>query len=117
MTTDLLSIQVYDNLPDLGNFNQDTEFEKWAAAEVSEFETIPEGMETCILKAGLYAVFIHKGASDTFPATFRYIFGTWLPDSDYQPDHRAHFEILGENIKPDDPDSEEEVWVPIKTKT
>jgi AraC family transcriptional regulator len=50
------------------------------------------------------------------PKTFQYIFGTWLPNSEYVLDNRPHFEILGEKYKNDDPTSEEEIWIPIKAK-
>jgi AraC family transcriptional regulator len=116
LTTELISMQVYDKTLDFTNFNQDTTFEKWAAVEVADFNTIPDEMEAYTLTGGLYAVFIHKGAASTFPETFQYIFGTWLPSSDYLLDNRAHLEILGEKYKNDNPNSEEEVWIPIKTK-
>jgi AraC family transcriptional regulator len=115
-TTDLFSMQVYDKYMNFKNFNQDTEFDKWAAVEVEDFDKIPEGMESFTLTGGLYAVFIHKGAASTGPKTFRYIFETRLPNSKYSIDNRPHFEILGEKYKNEDPDSEEEVWIPIKPK-
>ena len=34
----------------------------------------------------------------------------------YTLDDRPHFEILGEKYKNQDPDSEEELWIPIKPK-
>lgn len=107
-------MQVYDDTSYFENFNPGTVFEKWAAAEVSDFEVIPTGMEKFILPGGLYAVFLHKGGAGTGDRTFQYIFGSWLPGSDYVFDHRPHFEILGEKYKNNDPDSEEEVWIPIK---
>ena len=116
LTPELFSVQVYDKSLDFKNFNQDTIFEKWAAVEVADFDTISDKMETYILTGGLYAVFIHKGAANTGTKTFQYIFGTWLPGSDYSLDDRAHFEILGEKYKNDDPKSEEEIWIPIKPK-
>ncbi|WP_371811654.1 GyrI-like domain-containing protein [Flavobacterium sp. M31R6] len=42
------------------------------------------------------------------------MFRTWIPNSKYDLDHRPHFEILGAKYKKDDPNSEEEIWVPIK---
>lgn len=114
--SDLYSLQVYDKLFDFKNFNLHTEFEKWAAVEVSDFEDVPAGMETLTLASGLYAVFIHKGASNTFYKTSQYIFSTWLPKSDFVLDNREHFEILGEKYKRNDPESEEEVWIPVKEK-
>jgi len=75
-----------------------------------------DGMESYTLTGGLYAVFIHKGAASTGPKTFKYIFGTWLPNSDFILDNRPHFEILGKKYIHEDPDSEEEVWIPVKPK-
>ena len=112
---ELFSVQFYDSLY-FCNFYPDREFVKWASVELKDFDRIPEGMESFILPGGLYAVFIHKGAAATGPATFHYIFGTWLPASDYILDDRPHFEILGEKYKNDDPSSEEEIWIPVKCK-
>ena len=116
LTTELFSLQVYDPSLDFEKFNQDTTFEKWAAVEVPDFDAIPFEMETLILTGGLYAVFVHRGAASTGPKTFQYIFKTWLPDSEYSLDNRPHFEILGEKYKNEDPESEEEVWIPVKRK-
>ena len=115
LTNDLISMQVYDPSFDFSNFNLNAEFEKWAAVEVRNFDTVPSEMETYSLTGGLYAVFRYKGSNrDT--KIFRYIFGTWLPDSNYSIDNRPHFEVLGEKYKNDDPDSEEEIWIPVKPK-
>ena len=114
LNTDLISMQVYDPSYDFKNFNLHATFEKWAAVEVSDFNSVPDEMETFILPSGLYAVFIHKGPASTGEKTFRYIFETWLPHSNYELDNRPHFEILGEKYKNEDPTSEEEIWVPIK---
>jgi AraC family transcriptional regulator len=114
--SDLYSVQFYDSLY-FDNFSPDKEFEKWAVIEVTDFNTVPDEMEKVVLPGGLYAVFIHKGAANTGPETFKYIFGTWLPNSDYSLDNRPHFEILGKKYKNDDPNSEEEIWIPVKQKT
>lgn len=98
------------------NLNPINEFEKWAVVEVTDFSNVPAGMEFFILPKGLYAVFDYKGLS-TDNTIFEYIFSTWLPDSDYMLDNRPHFEILREKYKNNDPNSEEEIWVPIKLKT
>jgi len=96
-------------------FDASKEFTKWAATEVSNFEKIPEGMESFTLSGGLYAVFYYKGLN-TDSSIFQYIHGTWLPQSEYQLDYRPHFEILGEKYKNNDPASEEEIWIPVKLK-
>lgn len=111
----LYSMQVYDPSYFI-NFNPTTEFEKWATIEVTDFERVPDDMETFILPSGLYAVFLYKGAASEGPRTFQYIYGTWLPNSQYSLDDRPHFEILGDKYKNEDPNSEEEIWIPVKGK-
>lgn len=113
---DLFSMQVYPSVDYFESFNPAGIFTKWAAVEVSDFENVPSGMETFLLQGGLYAVFLHKGAASTGAATFQYIFGTWLPESEYSVDDRPHFEVLGKKYKNESPDSEEEIWIPIKPK-
>jgi AraC family transcriptional regulator len=110
--TDLYSMQLYDPSY-FTNFSPNATFEKWAALAVSHFNTIPDGMESFILPAGRYAVFQHKGQST---AIFETIFRIWLPNSEYLLDNRPHFELLGANYKNNDPNSEEEIWIPIKLK-
>ena len=116
VTNDLYSMQVYPRSFDFTVVNPHTEFDKWAAVEVADFDIVPDEMETFVLKGGLYAVFNYRGLS-TDPRIFRYIFETWLPDSkEYTLDHRPHFELLGEKYKNNDPGSEEEIWIPIRLK-
>lgn len=112
ISSELISMQVYKPSHFM-NFNSQNEFEKWATTEVSDFNKIPSGMESFCLETGLYAVFNYKGlSSDTH--IFQYIFTSWLPNSKYALDNRPHFEILGKNYKNNDPNSEEEIWIPIK---
>ena len=113
--TALYSIQVYDHLF-FNDFNPDNAFEKWATVEVANFNTLPDEMETFTLPQGLYAVFLYRGPVSESPEIFRFIFKTWLPNSEYTLDHRPHFEILGEKYKNDDPGSQEEIWIPIRPK-
>jgi AraC family transcriptional regulator len=114
VSADLFSMQVFPVTFNFGNINPHEKFEKWAAIEVVDFSNVPEGMETFLLPQGLYAVFLHKGAAQTAQQTFQFIFGIWLPASGYSIDARPHFEILGEKYKNNDPESEEEIWIPVK---
>lgn len=114
--TDLYSIQVYDELLYFKNFKLETEFTKWAAIEVDNHKNIPNGFSSLLMESGLYAVFTHKGAANEFQKTFQFIFGQWLPKSEYELDNRPHFELLGEKYKNSHPSSEEEVWIPIRKK-
>ena len=111
LVADLFNIQIN---PDNFDFNPQTEFVKWAAIPVSNFNFLPEGMQSLIVKEGLYAVFNHVGDASKAREIFGYIFGVWLPNSEYEFDNRPQFEILGEKYKSNSPDSEEEIWIPIK---
>ena len=71
--SDLYSIQLYDDLY-LKRFSPHTTVEKLAAVEVEDFNEVPPEMVSFTLPSGLYAVFLHKGAASTGPATFNYIF-------------------------------------------
>jgi AraC family transcriptional regulator len=116
LNADLISMQVFDSSFEMKDFNQHTTIDKWAAVEVSDFNFIPEGMNTFTIRAGHYAVFLHRGPASAGVKTFQYIFTTWLPDSGYELDSRPHFEILGDRYKNEDPESEEEVFIPIRRK-
>lgn len=113
INNDLISLVVYSPNHFI-DFNPTNEFERWAAIEVSSFETIPEEMETYFLQSGLYAVFKYTGLSTDISSFYQNIFHVWLPNSNYQLDNRPHFEILGEKYKNNDPTSDEEIWIPIQ---
>jgi len=114
ITTDLFSLQIYAPMH-FQNFNPANEFVKWAAVEVSDFENVPTDMESLVLEGGLYAVFDYKGASND-PSIFQFIYGVWLPGSEYTLDDRPHFEVLGDKYKNNDPNSEEEIWIPVQLR-
>lgn len=116
ISNDLYSMQIYPPLF-FRNFNPTVEFEKWAAVEVTGFEHVPAEMETFILQNGLYAVFLYQGSSGEAAKVFQYILGVLLPNSEFELDDRPHFEVLGEKYKNDDPNSEEEIWIPVKLKS
>lgn len=98
------------------SFNPTTNFTKWAAVEVEDNNKFPQGMHALEVLEGLYAVFHYKGLSND-PSIFQYIFTEWLPKSEYQLDDRPHFDILTEKTKLNDPNSEENICIPIKPKS
>lgn len=115
VSPDFYSVEVYP--PHFfDQFDPQAMFEKWAAVEVDDLHSVPEKMETLVLPGGLYAVFLHKGTASAAPTTYNYIFRTWLPTADYLLDDRPHFALMGTKYKGEDPDSEEEIWIPIKPK-
>jgi len=112
INTDIFALQVYPTHY-FTDFKPSINFTKWALLEVSNFVDIPNEMESFLLHSGLYAVFDYKGLS-TDKRIYHYIFETWLPNSNYLIDIRPHFEILGKKYKNNDPNSEEEIWIPVK---
>ena len=89
-------------------------FIKWATLEVSDIGNIPNGMKLLKLQSGLYAKFNYKGLAKDFGHLMSYIYTNWLPNSEFELDHRPHFNILGSKYKNNHPESEETVYIPIK---
>lgn len=108
------SLQIYpENY--FNPFKPSAEFVKWAAVEVPDFNSVPEGMETLTISGGLYAVFYYKGNPANGDVVFKSIFKDWLPTSGYALDNRPHFEVLGAKYQNGSDDSEEEIWIPVKS--
>lgn len=111
--SELYNIQIN---PENFDFQPNTPFTKWAAIAVSSFDFIPDGMETLEIQEGLYAVFSYKGDQSNVAAFFNSIYTEWLPNSEYELGNHPQFEILGEKYKNNDPNSEEEIWIPVKLR-
>ncbi|WP_422354657.1 GyrI-like domain-containing protein [Roseivirga pacifica] len=111
--TELYSIEVYSSVYFKG-FDPAKRFEKWAAVAVESLDGQPEEMHHLVIPEGKYAVFAYKGSSAEAGKAYQYIFREWLPSSEYELDHRPHFAVMGEKYKNNDPESEEELWVPVK---
>jgi AraC family transcriptional regulator len=111
--SELYNIQIN---PENFDFQPNTSFTKWAAVAVSTFDAVPVGMETLEIQEGLYAVFNYKGNQSNVAAFFSSIYTEWLPSSNYELGNHPQFEILGEKYKNNDPNSEEEIWIPIKLR-
>lgn len=62
LTNDFISMAIYKPTH-FADFNPAHDFEKWAAVEVTDFEQVPNDMETFTLTGGLYAVFDYKGST------------------------------------------------------
>ena len=115
VSTDKLSLQVYpENY--YADFSPAKTFTKYAAVAVSSWDSIPKGLRRFSIESGTYAVFHYQGSSRDANSFFQYIFTEWIPNSKYAIDNRPHFEVLGDRYKNNDPNSEEEIWIPIKEK-
>ena len=110
---ELYSAEVFSD-GHFADFDPAKEFDKWALVEVADFDSVPDDMETLVFPDGLYAVFLHTGPASEAAKTYEYIFRDWLPGSGYTLDNRPHFAVMGEKYKRESPDSEEEIWIPVR---
>ena len=114
---DLYSVEIFPSPDFFDHFDPEKEFEKWAAVESAADALLPAGMESLIIPAGLYAIFHHKGPASEGAKTYRLIFENWMPASGYGVDDRPHFAVMGEKYRGEDPESEEEIWIPVRHDT
>jgi len=105
----LFSLQIYPE-----NFTPNQSFTKYALAEVSDFDNIPNDFEAFQLEGGKYQVFTYKGKAENGPEIFGYIFQKFIPENQFEVDDRPHFEIFGDDYNPSSEFAEEEIWIPIK---
>ena len=105
----LFSLQIYPE-----NFTANQTFRKYALAEVSDFNNIPNDFETFELASGKYLVFNYKGKAENGPEIFGYIFQKFIPENQFEVDNRPHFEIFDDTYNPLDENAQEEIWIPIK---
>lgn len=110
------SVKVYDAAYSFSHFDPAAEFEKWAAVAVGADADVPDSLDSLVIPAGKYAEFIHVGPASAAPKTFGYIFGEWLPASEFELDLRPHFEILPEGYDPFTVDATERVLIPIRSR-
>jgi len=115
LSQDSYSLEIYSS-GFFQSFDPNKEFEKWAAVKVSPGTPLPEGMRTLTIPESQYAVFEYKGSSSMAASFYQQIYTVWLPASAYALDDRPHFAVMGEKYKNNDPESEEEVWIPISAK-
>jgi AraC family transcriptional regulator len=100
------------------NFNCESAhpiFDFYAAFEVTEFSTIPEGMVTKELPAGNYIVFKFIGKpQDSLQPVADYIYREWFPQSTCQFNEQAMYDFTKSFEALDRKgNSEIEYWVPV----
>lgn len=111
---ELFAIEIYNDAGFFKRFNPTNEFEKWAAVRVRDFDVIPDGMDALVVPSGQYAVFLYTGKSSAAQETYQYIYGDWIPNSQYDLDDRPHFAVMGEKYRNEHTESEEELWIPVR---
>jgi len=114
--TEWYSVEIY---PDsyFDTYDPGKTFEKWAAVAV-EKSTFPRppGLEELCIDEGLYAVFSYEGPASEVHRLYQYIFVDWIPGSGFALDPRPHFALMGVGYKGEDPNSREELWIPVRKK-
>jgi len=108
---DLISLRNFNGIPVFGP-EANPPFTYWGGVEVVAAN---KGFEHLDIPAGTYAVFHYKGLSSD-STIWRYIYSQWLPNSEWELDDRPHFERLGAKYKNNDPNSEEEIFIPVRPK-
>lgn len=97
-----------------GNFTED-EVEYIAGAKVSFCDKIPEGMIKYTLPEKKIAIFdIHDLDSDTAQKTIDYIYGYWLPNSNYERDQGHDYEYFENIVNFEDPGTTSKYVIPVK---
>lgn len=110
------SVEVYPEAY-FNAYDPGRKFEKWATVAVDQADSPePGGLEHLLIEQGLYAVFDYRGPSREVHHLYGYIFSEWIPGSGFTVAQRPHFAVMGEGYKGEDPDSEEEIWIPIQKK-
>ncbi len=92
-------------------FNPELEYTKWACVRLEEHD---QELETLEVPEGDYAIFTYIGKPSEAGPFFQDIFSTILPKAGLAVDQRPHLAIMGEKYKGENPESEEEIWIPVK---
>jgi AraC family transcriptional regulator len=87
-------------------------FDYIAGFAVGRTEEIPDGMVHFQVPGGKYAVF--RTSLPRLGETFLYAYRTWVPRSGYELAGGPDFELYDEEFDPNEPDSEFDVYVPIR---
>lgn len=84
-----------------------------AGRPVSSLDEVPEGMVAVKIPSRKYAKFTHKGPLTNLPHTVNYIWGTWLPKSEYKHANSPDFELYDERFDVKTLSGEIDIFVPI----
>lgn len=109
------SMSIYPSTNIFNDFSINTFFKRCALVEVNDINYSLNTTESFYID-GMFALFLHKGLPSDVEKTFRYIFNQWLPNSKYEWALPFHFEKLPQNYSPNNPDAEEEIWLPIRLR-
>jgi AraC family transcriptional regulator len=78
---------------------------------------VPNGMVSRTIPAHLYAVFRHDGAVSSLPDTMKYIWGSWLPKSDYEYVEKPDFELYSTDVQSKKTEKTLFLHIPVSPKS
>lgn len=100
-----------DEISGEGNFSYT------AAVEVSSLSELPKGLVAKQVPGQTYAVFTHKmhasEISRDMKTTVQYIWGTWLPQSNFVNVEAPDFEVYDERFDPTKMEGEIDIYIPV----
>ncbi|MBN2435528.1 MAG: AraC family transcriptional regulator [Spirochaetes bacterium] len=86
----------------------------FVAAEVSKIDDIPIQFTAKVLPRQTYLRFYHKGRANSVGIIYRYIYETFLPDTEYRLPYLYNFEQYGDKtLEPDNEESISEIYIPV----
>jgi len=99
----------------MGMMDKEGNFEYIAAIPVDRVSEIPEGMVAREINNAKYLVFTHVGDAEKMKETYDFVYNKYCPEcgEDVRYD-TYHFELYDERFKNFTPDSEFDIYVPIK---
>ncbi|MDF2629079.1 MAG: transcriptional regulator, AraC family [Symbiobacteriaceae bacterium] len=98
------------------NPTEECEFSYVAGVFVDRADEVPPGMVARTVPAGLYAVFTHEAGPEALGRSYEYIWGTWVPNSAYQPAGSHDYELYDERFNAASPTWVMEIHVPIRPR-
>ena len=91
-----------------------------AAVEVSSIDDVPQGMVGKQIPAQKYAVFTYRIIPEDMQgglkATLRFIWGTWLPRSDFRSANAPDFELYDDRFDATKMAGEFDIYIPVEAK-
>jgi AraC family transcriptional regulator len=88
----------------------------FSSVEVSEVTDLMENMQTVSVPNGLYACFENRTLSEKHGHLIDYIYGIWLPSSDYDRRPGYDYEVFDHRYVAGNPDSVSRFYVPVITR-
>ncbi|MFW5807433.1 MAG: AraC family transcriptional regulator [Spirochaetota bacterium] len=90
----------------------------FVSCEVDRIDTIPVQLTAKTLPAQTYLRFSHRGRANTVGHTYRYIYGTYLPETEYRLPHLYNFEYYpADYAGPYNDNSVSEIYIPVEIET